>query len=118
MGEDLKGPPIGVSFNDAPIPVFINEVFNERLGLSFHISPGLSEKTDLVTLRLADPVPPAQLFDAARRALRYYGIDIVEEEGGLLTFVAGQETVTAKSPCWSAVERSLKSLLPTARSST
>ena len=98
MGEDLKGPPIGVSFNDAPLPVFINEVFNERLGLSFHISPGLSEKTDLVTLRLADPVPPAQLFDAARRALRYYGVDIVEEEDGVLTFVAGQDTATGDIP--------------------
>ena len=98
MGEDLKGPPIGVSFNDAPLPVFINEVFNERLGLSFHISPGLQEKTDLVTLRLVDPVPPAQLFDAARRALRYYGIDIIEEDDGLLTFVAGQDTQSGDIP--------------------
>ena len=78
--------------------MFINEVFNERLGLSFHISPGLSEKTDLVTLRLADPVPPAQLFDAARRALRYYGVGIVEEEDGVLTFVAGEDTVTGDIP--------------------
>ena len=98
MGEDLEGPPIGVSFNDAPLPVFINEVFNERLGLSFHISPGLREKTDLVTLRLAEPVPPAQLFDAARQALRYYGVDIVEEDDGLLTFVAGLETATGDIP--------------------
>ena len=98
MGDDLEGPPIGVSFNDAPLPVFINEVFNERLGLSFHIHPGLREKPDLVTLRLADPVPPAQLFDAARRALRYYGVDIVEEQDGVLTFVAGQQTATGDIP--------------------
>ena len=98
MGEDLKGPPIGVSFNDAPLPAFINEVFNERLGLSFHISPGLREKTDLVTLRLAEPVPPPQLFDAARQALRYYGVNIVEEEDGVLTFVAGQEIETGEVP--------------------
>ena len=98
MGEDLKGPPIGVSFNDAPLPLFINEVFNERLGLSFHISPGLREQSDLVTLRLSDPVPPAQLFDAARRALRYYGIDIVEEDDGMLTFVVGQETDNGEIP--------------------
>ena len=98
MGDDLEGPPIGVSFNDAPLPVFINEVFNERLGLSFHIHPGLREKTDLVTLRLADPVPPAQLFDAARRALRYYGVDIVEEQDGVVTFVAGQQTASGDVP--------------------
>ena len=98
MGDELEGPPIGVSFNDAPLPVFINEVFNERLGLSFHIHPGLREKTDLVTLRLAEPVPPAQLFDAARRALRYYGIDIIEEQDGTLTFVAGQPTAQGDTP--------------------
>ena len=98
MGDDLEGPPIGVSFNDAPLPVFINEVFNERLGLSFHIHPGLREKTDLVTLRLADPVPPAQLFDAARRALRYYGVAIIEEPDGTLTFVAGQQTARGDVP--------------------
>ena len=98
LGDDLEGPPIGVSFNDAPLPVFINEVFNERLGLSFHIHPGLREKTDLVTLRLAEPVPPAQLFDAARRALRYYGVDIVEEQDGVLTFVAGQPTARGDIP--------------------
>ena len=98
MGDELQGPPIGVSFNDAPLPVFINEVFNERLGLSFHSHPGLREKTDLVTLRLADPVPPAQLFDAARRALRYYGVDIVEEPDGTLTFVAGQQTARGDIP--------------------
>ena len=98
MGDELQGPPIGVSFNDAPLPVFINEVFNERLGLSFHIHPGLREKTDLVTLRLADPVPPAQLFDAARRALRYYGVDIIEEPDGTLTFVAGQQTARGDIP--------------------
>lgn len=98
LGDDLEGPPIGVSFNDAPLPVFINEVFNERLGLSFHIHPGLREKTDLVTLRLADPVPPAQLFDSARRALRYYGVDIVEEQDGVLTFVAGQQTARGDIP--------------------
>lgn len=98
MGDDLEGPPIGASFNDAPLPVFINEVFYERLGMTFHIHPGLREKTDLVTLRLAEPVPPAQLFDAARRALRYYGVDIVEEPDGTLTFVAGQPTATGDIP--------------------
>ena len=86
LGEDLEGSPIGVSFNDAPMATFINEVFSERLGLSFHIAPALREKNDLVTLRLAEPVPPSQLFEAARQALRYYGVDIVQEEG-VLTFV-------------------------------
>ena len=97
LGEDLEGPPIGASFNDAPIPSFINEVFAERLGLSFHIAPALREKTDLVTLRLAEPVPPSQLFEAARQALRHYGVDIVEEEG-VLTFVISEDIESRDVP--------------------
>ena len=97
LGEDLEGPPIGASFNDAPIPAFINEVFGERLGLSFHIAPALREKTDLVTLRLAEPVPPSQLFEAARQALRHYGVDIVPEEG-VLNFVVGEDIESRDVP--------------------
>ncbi len=35
LGEDLAGPPIAVSFHDVPLVTFINEVFAERLGMSF-----------------------------------------------------------------------------------
>ena len=58
LGEDLTGEPIRVSFHDVPLVPFINEVFGEELGMSFVISPGLREKTDLVTLKLTEPLPP------------------------------------------------------------
>ncbi len=90
LGEDLTGPPIAVSFHDVPLVTFINEVFAERLGMSFTLSAGLSEKTDLVTLRLTEPVPPNQLFATARRVLQDYGVELREAEG-VLTFVADQE---------------------------
>ncbi len=90
LGQDLRGEPIRVSFHDVPLIAFVNEVFGELLGMSFSISPTLSEKTDLVTLRLTEPVAPSQLFSTARRVLQEYGISIGEREG-LLTFAATEE---------------------------
>ena len=55
LGEDLTGAPIGVSFHEVPLVAFINEVFAERLGMSFTLAAGLSGKQDLVTLRLTEP---------------------------------------------------------------
>ena len=90
LGQNLSGDPIRVSFHDVPLVPFINEVFGELLGLSFSISPGLGETTDLVTLRLTEPVPPGQLFSAARRVLQDYGIAVGEEDG-VLTFSPAEE---------------------------
>ena len=59
LGEDLTGDPIRVSFHDVPLVAFINAVFGEELGMSFVISPGLRDKTDLVTLKLTSRSPPA-----------------------------------------------------------
>ena len=97
LGEDLTGPPVTVSFHDVPIVTFINEVFAERLGMSFTLSAGLSGKTDLVTLRLTEPVSPSQLFVTARRVLRDYGVDLRETDG-ILTFLAEQEIVSSDIP--------------------
>ena len=96
IGENLAGEPIQVSFNDLPLENFINEVFAEQLGLSFHIAPSLQGRADLVTLRLAEPLPPKDLFAAARAVLREYGVEIAEE-AGILSFVA-QSDFTGEVP--------------------
>ena len=71
LGEDLTGNPIRVSFHDVPLIPFINEVFGEELGMSFVIAPGLREKTDLVTLKLTEPLaPPPALRHRPARAAR------------------------------------------------
>ena len=98
LGEDLVGEPVRVSFHDVPLVPFINEVFGEELGMSFVISPGLREKTDLVTLRLTEPLPPSQLFATARRVLREYGVDLRELEEGILSFVPSQEVASREVP--------------------
>ena len=99
LGADLSGDPIAVAFNNAPLPVFIDELFNERLGLSFHIAPNLRDLTDLVTLRISDPMTPAQLFATARRILEEdYGVRVREEDDGTLTFVVAEEVTSAGIP--------------------
>lgn len=97
LGEDLTGPPIAVSFHDVPLVTFINEVFAERLGMSFTLGAGLAEKQDLVTLRLTEPVSPSQLFSTARRVLQDYGVDLREIDG-VLSFAADQEITSGDIP--------------------
>ena len=87
LGSELAGEPITVSFHDVPLVAFINEVFAEQLGMAFHISQGLQDRTDLVTLKLTEPTPPGELFAAARMVLREYGVEIVDK-AGILSFVA------------------------------
>ena len=98
LGEDLEGDPVRVSFHDVPLVPFINEVFGEELGMSFVISPDLRDKTDLVTLKLTEPLPPRQLFATVRRVLREYGVDLTEAEEGILTFVPSQEISSRDVP--------------------
>ncbi len=85
LGAGLVGEPIAVSFHDLPLASFINEVFAKQLGLSFHMAPDLQARTDLVTLKLTEPVSPRQLFATARNVLGSYGIGITQR-GDVLTF--------------------------------
>ena len=98
LGESLTGDPVRVSFHNVPLVPFINEVFGEELGMSFVISPSLRENTDLVTLKLTEPLPPRQLFAAARRVLREYGVDLQQVEGGILAFAPSRETISRDIP--------------------
>ena len=66
--------------------------------MSFVISPGLRQQTDLVTLKLTEPLAPRQLFATARRVLREYGVDLVETEEGILTFAPGREAASRDVP--------------------
>lgn len=97
LGRNLTGDPIEVAFHEMPLVAFIDTVFGELLSMSFVVSPGLKEKKDLVTLRLTEPLPPADLFLWARRTLRTYGVDIREEDG-TLTFRQSDEIASPDIP--------------------
>ena len=98
LGEELAGDPVLVSFHEVPLVPFINEVFGEELGMSFIISPDLQGRTDLVTLKLTEPLPPRQLFATARRVLGEYGVDLRQAEEGIVTFAASGETASRDVP--------------------
>ncbi|MFD2836479.1 hypothetical protein ACFS3C_07730 [Azotobacter vinelandii] len=103
LGQDLTGEPITLNLNNFPLPAFINEVFGNRLGLSFGISPELQGKTDLISLRLSEPQTPADLFATARFVLSEYGVAVTEREGVLFFQSAQNAPPTTACPCWSAV---------------
>ena len=98
LGEDLTGDPVRVSFHNVPLVPFINEVFGEELRMSFVISPRLRENTDLVTLKLTEPLSPSQLFATARRVLGEYGVDLQQTEEGILSFTPSQEAASRDVP--------------------
>lgn len=94
---ELPGEPISLELNDLPLPVFINEVFGEKLGLSFSLAPSLSGKKDLVTLRLSEPLAPEALFRTARSVLADYGVAIEQREG-IWTFSHAENVTTEGVP--------------------
>ncbi len=78
--------PVRVAFEGAPIPAFINAVFGETLKFSLRMDPQVSAKTEQITLRTGDAVPPRDLFDIAAAALKDYGVDVVVESPRTLRF--------------------------------
>lgn len=97
LGQNLTGDPISLNLNNFPLPAFINEVFGNRLGLSFSIAPALQGKTDLVSLRLSEPQLPADLFATARFVLGDYGVALSERDG-VLFFQPAENTANDSLP--------------------
>ena len=106
LGEQLTGPPIEVSFHDLPLITFINEVFGERLGMSFVVAPGLADIAEVVTLRLTEPLSPRRLFDVARNVLSDYGIALREDDG-VITFAPSEDAATGGIPLITSGGRTL-----------
>ncbi len=72
------------SYNDLPIPVFINEVYGNQLGLNFIIQPEIKKAPDLVTLRLSAPMSQKDFYVLATKTLASYGVTTFEREGVLV----------------------------------
>lgn len=93
----LSGEPVAGNYHNIPLPAFINEVFGEQLGLSFTLDPQIEKQQDLVTLRLIEPVPPAELFRIAMRTLNTYGV-AVNQQGDLLSFAIDKNVTAGETP--------------------
>lgn len=72
------------SYNNLPIPAFINEVFGNQLGLNFIIQPGLRSAPDLITLRLETLMSQKELYLLATRTLAQYGVTTLLQDGVLV----------------------------------
>jgi general secretion pathway protein D len=63
-----------LAFNNMPVPVFINEVFGNQLGLNYVVEPSLKSSSDLVTMRINEPVNQQDLYELATQTLKSYGV--------------------------------------------
>ncbi len=97
LSLNLSGAPIVGNYRNMPLPAFINEVFGEQLGLSFTLEPQIEKQDDLVTLRLIDPVPPAELFHVAMQTLNSYGVAISQQDG-VLSFSIDKNVSAGETP--------------------
>ena len=97
LSPNLSGQPLSANYHDMPLPVFINEVFGNQLGLSFSLDPQIQKQTDLVSLRVNDPVPPAELFRIASRALSAYGI-AVSLQDNVYSFMVDKNVSGGETP--------------------
>lgn len=77
--------PVAFTLDAVNLTAFINEVFGVQLGLSLEIEQAVREKTDVISLRLAEPESPERVYVIAREVLQRYGVK-VDESGEVLRF--------------------------------
>lgn len=87
------GGPISLTLDGVNLIAFINVVFGTELGFALEIEQTVRDRTELISLRLVDPVPPRKLYVIAEEVLKNYGVRVTEQAGGVLRFApatAGQ----------------------------
>ncbi|MEA1943273.1 MAG: secretin N-terminal domain-containing protein [Pseudomonadota bacterium] len=94
--EALEGPAVNVTLPPQPVPSFINTVFGEILEEPFTLGPEVSERTDVISLRSVNDMPPQTFLALVREALKDYGLAIVYENG--LFRVVSMDELRAQMP--------------------
>ena len=89
--------PVSVNVENVPIPVFVNEVFGDMLGLNVNIDPAVAKLQELVTLRTAEAQRPRELYLLGKQVLADYGVQ-VNMEGKLLQVRMGARGTTGDPP--------------------
>lgn len=75
----LGNAPLNIDVQNVPLPVFVNEVFGNMLGVSMTMTPEVSKLQDLVTLRTEARLHPVELFKLTRQLLAEYGVAVTVE---------------------------------------
>lgn len=92
----LEGEPLNVTIPPQPLPSFVNTVFGEILELPFALGPGVSERTEVLTLRSVRNVTPEAFLGLVEQTLADYGTAVVYEDG--LFRVLARDSLAAGVP--------------------
>lgn len=71
-----SGAPIAASFDQMPLPAFINTVFGELLKVNYQMDPSVASRQDVVTLRTGGARTPQELLAVATEVLASYGLQV------------------------------------------
>ncbi|WP_197017637.1 secretin N-terminal domain-containing protein [Pseudoxanthomonas suwonensis] len=93
----LGNTPVSVNVENLPIPLFINEVFGNMLGLNVNLDPAVAKLQELVTLQTSEAQRPRDLFQLARQVLADYGVT-VQVEGQLVQLRMAQRGAATAPP--------------------
>ncbi len=77
---------INLSFEQVPLPTFIQTVYATLLKKNVNVDPAIVSREDLVTIRTGSPQTPTQVSDAVRLLLKSYGISVMDF-GGIVRVV-------------------------------
>ncbi len=74
---------ITLSFDQLPLPSFIQTVYGTILKKNFTVDPAVAARSDLVTLRTGRPQTPSEVESTARMLLKSYGVAVLDLGGFL-----------------------------------
>ncbi len=76
----LTGQPVTASFDQMPLPAFVNTVFGELLKVNYQMDPAVAARQDLVTLRTGGARSPQELLNVAQEVLASYGLQVTRSD--------------------------------------
>lgn len=76
----LAGQPVTASFDQMPLPAFVNTVFGELLKVNYQMDPAVASRQDLVTLRTGGSRSPQELLAVTTEVLASYGLQVVRSD--------------------------------------
>lgn len=94
--------PISLVLDGVPLSAFIDVIFATELKFPVTIDRSVRERSDLVSLRIAQPQSAETIYRLAAEVLRNYGV-VISESGGMLRFytaganASGSNFVVARS---------------------
>lgn len=97
--------PVSLVLDGVPLTTFIDVVFGNELKLPISIDASVRTRSDLVSLRMAQPQSHDELYRSAVETLRNYGV-VAVESGGVIRFSMAQGILGVQSPYMSTRDAS------------